>query len=178
MSTDSSSGSGPESSSGSSDEPSPGPSGRRETDAERADRNWNDLLQELRVSQTGAQLIAGFLLTLPFQDRFKELDNFQVTVYLCLVVLATSTIVLTLTPVAMHRHLFGRQAKHDLVRAAHRSTQAVLSAISLLVTGILLLVFDVVLSRPAALVTAGCALVATVLLLAVLPRVVRRRAEA
>lgn len=154
-----------------------GPSGRRETDAEQADRNWNDLLQELRVSQTGAQLIAGFLLTLPFQDRFKELDNFQVTVYLCLVVLATSTIVLTLTPVAMHRHLFGRQVKRDLVRAAHRATQAVLTAIALLVTGILLLVFDVVLSRSAALVTAGCALVATALLLAVVPRVVRRRAE-
>lgn len=152
-------------------------SGRRETDAERSDRNWNDLLQELRVSQTGAQLIAGFLLTLPFQDRFKELDSFQVTVYLCLVVLATSTIVLTLTPVAMHRHLFGKQVKDDLVRAAHRATQAVLTAIALLVTGILLLVFDVVLSRPAALVTAGCALVATAFLLVVVPRMVRRRAE-
>lgn len=172
MSTESS----PGSSSDSSAESSPGTSGRRETDAERADRNWNDLLQELRVSQTGAQLIAGFLLTLPFQDRFKDLDNFQVTVYLCLVVLATSTIVLTLTPVSIHRHLFGRQAKHDLVRAAHRSTQAVLTAIALLVTGILLLVFDVVLSRSAALVMAACALVATTLLLAVVPRAVRRNA--
>lgn len=150
---------------------------RDETPAERADRNWTDLLQELRVSQTGAQLIAGFLLTLPFQDRFADLDTFQVTVYLYLVLLATSTIVLTLTPVAVHRHLFRKRVKEDLVRAGHRATQAVLVAISLLVTGIVLLVFDVVVGRAAALTTAGCALVATATLLIVVPRVVARRAR-
>ena len=51
--------------------------GRHETPDERADRNWNELLQELRVSQTGVQLLAGFLVTLPFQSRFAELDSFQ-----------------------------------------------------------------------------------------------------
>ena len=40
---------------------------RDETPQERADRNWNELLQELRVSQTGVQVLAGFLVTLPFQ---------------------------------------------------------------------------------------------------------------
>ena len=76
---------------------------RDESDSERLDRSWTELLQELRVSQTGVQLIAGFLLTLPFQDRFKELDSLQVGVYLGLVLLAGLTTGLTLTPISIHR---------------------------------------------------------------------------
>ncbi|MBA3367876.1 MAG: hypothetical protein H0T99_04285 [Geodermatophilaceae bacterium] len=51
-----------------------------ESSAERADRNFGDLLQELRVTQTGVQLLFAFLLTLVFQQRFTELDQFAVTV--------------------------------------------------------------------------------------------------
>ena len=47
---------------------------RSETPTERLDRNWSNLLQELRVVQTGVQLLTGFLLTLPFQQRFDILD--------------------------------------------------------------------------------------------------------
>ena len=50
-----------------------GVNGRNETDAERADRNWLELIQELRVAQTGIQVLAGFLLTLPFSSRFGEI---------------------------------------------------------------------------------------------------------
>ena len=55
---------------------------RDETPTERLDRNWGDLLQELRVSQTGVQLLTGFLLTLPFQSRFAELDRVEQNIYL------------------------------------------------------------------------------------------------
>ena len=55
--------------------PEPAKTGRNETDAERDDRNWNELLQELRVTQTGVQLLTGLLLTLPFQQRFSLLDD-------------------------------------------------------------------------------------------------------
>ncbi|MDT0264450.1 DUF6328 family protein [Jatrophihabitans sp. DSM 44399] len=55
---------------------------RHETPTERLDRNWTDLLQELRVVQTGVQLLTGFLLTLPFQARFEKLSTFQQDVYL------------------------------------------------------------------------------------------------
>ena len=58
---------------------------RDETPAERADRNWTDLLQELRVTQTGIQVLAGFLLTLPFQQRFSHLDSWQTGQYLAAV---------------------------------------------------------------------------------------------
>ena len=87
--------------------------GRRETPEERADRNWLDLLQELRVSQTGVQLLAGFLVTLPFQSRFTDLDSFQQRWYVGLVGLAFVTVGVTLSPVAIHRRLFreGEQAR-------------------------------------------------------------------
>ncbi|MCA1480743.1 hypothetical protein I6F37_38100, partial [Bradyrhizobium sp. NBAIM08] len=93
--------------------------GRDETEAERLDRNWNDILQELRVMQTGTQLIAGFLLTLPFTMRFAELDAFEEDLYLGLVLLAGLTLALLLTPVAIHRRLFGEHVKGRLVTAAH-----------------------------------------------------------
>ena len=81
--------------------------GRRdETPQERADRNWNDILQELRVSQTGVQLLAGFLATLPFQSRFSELDTFQRGWYVGLLCLAFATVSVLLAPVAIHRHVF------------------------------------------------------------------------
>jgi hypothetical protein len=151
--------------------------GRHETAAERADRNWIDLLQELRVSQTGAQLIAGFLLTLPFQSTFADLDRFQVSVYLALVLLSVATIALTLTPVAVHRRLFGKHVKEDLVRAGHRTMYAVICAIGLLITGIVLLVFDVVVGRGVAVAAAAAVLVLTAALLVAVPREVDRRAR-
>src|SRR3712207_4786869 len=83
--------------------------GRHETPAERSDRNWNGLLQELRVTQTGVQILTGFLLTLPFQERFEDLDGYQRTLYLVLVLLAILTTGLITAPVSLHRILFGKR---------------------------------------------------------------------
>ncbi len=96
---------------------------RDETQDEQADRKWTDLLQELRVMQTGVQLLAGFLLTLPFQDRFADLDDVQRTAYLVLVTVAGITTALVLAPVAVHRRLAGRHVKPRVVEMAHRATR-------------------------------------------------------
>jgi hypothetical protein len=60
-------------------------SARGESPAERLDRNWGDLVQELRVVQTGVQFLTGFLLTLPFQQRFTQLTGHQQALYLATV---------------------------------------------------------------------------------------------
>jgi hypothetical protein len=130
-------------------------SDRNETDDERLDRKWNDLLQELRVMQTGAQLTAGFLLTLPFQSSFSDLDGFQTRLYLTLVLLAAATTALVMSAVAVHRRLSGEHVKERVVVAAHRITIGVLTTISLLITGMVLLIFDVVIDRSLALVWTG-----------------------
>jgi Family of unknown function (DUF6328) len=85
--------------------------GRDETETERLDRNWSELLQELRVTQTGTQIITGFLLTLAFKQRFTDLDQFQIDVYLVLVVIAAFTTALGLAPVSLHRSLFRRRTR-------------------------------------------------------------------
>lgn len=145
------------------------PGRQDETEQERADRNWNDLLQELRVSQTGVQLLAGFLATIPFQSRFSELDGFQRGWYVGLLCLAFATVGVTLAPVAIHRHVFQEDAKPELVQAGHRLTSTALVMIGLLLGGILFLVVDMVYDRAAAAAGGIAAVVVLAVLLLVLP---------
>ncbi|MBT2475797.1 sodium:proton antiporter, partial [Microbacterium sp. ISL-103] len=92
--------------------------GRDETPNERADRNWEELLQELRLMLTGPQILTGFLLAVAFTPRFEDMDEFQRDVYVGLVALAALATILALAPVGMHRALFGRRRKPELVRVA------------------------------------------------------------
>jgi len=148
--------------------------GRDETAEERRDRNWADLLQELRVTQTGVQLIAGFLLTLPFTDKFGQLPTFDRRLYLALVLLAGLVIGLTLAPIAIHRRLFGRQVKERLVISAHRIMHGVLTGIVMLISGITLLIFDIVTDRGLAITVTTVMLVALTGLVVILPAYVAR----
>lgn len=150
--------------------------GRDETPTERADRNWSDLLQELRVSQTGVQLLAAFLVTLPFQARFSELDTFQQRWYLVMLALALLTVGVTLAPVAMHRQLFQGGVKPEMVTAAHRLTGLALALITALLAGMAFLVVDVVVSRGIAAGAGLTALVVGLVLLVGIPRMVARDA--
>ena len=148
--------------------------GRDESEEERLDRKFNDLLQELRVMQTGAQLTAGFLLTLPFQEKFEDLDRFQVGLYLGLVLLAALTTALVMGPVAVHRRLSGSHVKERVVAAAHRLVYGVIACIALLIAGMVFLIWDVVVDRTwAGIAAAGISAVLVALLL-VLPRSLAR----
>ena len=91
---------------------------RHETPAERFDRNWDELLQELRVTQTGVQLLTAFLLSLPLQQRFPDLAAYQHALYLGAVALSVSATGLLVAPVAVHRALFRHHAKGRLVTVA------------------------------------------------------------
>jgi inner membrane protein involved in colicin E2 resistance len=146
-----------------------------ESEKERLTRNFNELLQELRVSQTGVQILTGFLLTVPFTKKFGSLDSFQRDGYLvtlCGAVLATALII---APAAFHRTLFRRGEKAWVVAAADRSARAGLFALACTVSGVVWLVFDVVKDRPAGLVAGSVALVLFVLLWGVFP--LTKRAE-
>jgi hypothetical protein len=143
--------------------------GRNETEEERLDRKWGDLLQELRVMQTGAQLTAGFLLTLPFTTKFASLDGFQETLFLVLVIVAALTTATVITPVAIHRKISGEHVKERLVVSAHRLVGIGLTLLAVLVTGIVVLIFDVVVDRTVALVVGGAVAAILAGLLLVLP---------
>lgn len=147
--------------------------GRDETENQRMDRNWNEMLQELRVTQTGTQILSGFMLTLPFQARFVTLDAFERGVYVVLVLLAAVTIVLGLAPVNLHRALFRRRLKPSVVAFGHGALRAQLVGVSLIVVGTVLLVLDIAVDRRAGIV-GGCLVLILILGAAVVPRFTAR----
>jgi hypothetical protein len=153
------------------------PDGRDETQTERLDRNWAQLLQELRVTQTGTQILTGFLLTLAFQQRFGQLSQLQTDIYLALVVLAAITTALGLTPVALHRALFRKRAMQQLVAMADAILKLTLAGVGLLLTGTTLFIFSVVSTDVAGFVAGGAALVITLVLWIVIPFGTRRSKE-
>ena len=148
--------------------------GREETPNERADRNWTELLQELRVTQTGTQIISGFLLTLAFQQRFTELRPYQVVIYLVLVLLAATSTALGLAPVGLHRTLFRHHEKTRMVAIGSRLLIATLWVVSVLAAGVVLFIFDVVLNLWAGIIAGLVIGAILVVALIVLPESARR----
>ncbi len=120
---------------------------RQESPEERLTRNWDELLQELRVTQTGVQILTAFLLTVPFSSRFPELDAGQRSTYLVVLSGSVLTTALVIAPVAFHRILFRQRMRKWLVEAANISARAGLVMMALTIAGALFLVFDVVVSR-------------------------------
>jgi hypothetical protein len=92
---------------------------RSEAPLQRADRNFAELLQELRVAQTGGQILFGFLLTLSFSARFSEITPFQRGVHLTTLFLSAATTMLLVAPAAAHRLLFQAGRKRELVLLSH-----------------------------------------------------------
>jgi hypothetical protein len=148
--------------------------GRDETESERLDRNWNELLQELRVTQTGTQIFTGFLLTIPFQQRFGDLSAGQLAIYLVLVGFSTLATVLAIAPVSLHRALFRRGAKKRIVQIANLLLILALAAVALTLSGTALLIFDVVVGHPAGITAGIVTLVVTASIWLAMPAVYRR----
>ena len=151
--------------------------GRSESANERADRNWIEILQELRVAQTGTQIMGGFLLAIAFQPRFGELDDYQLVLYLVLVGLAGLAAALGMAPVSLHRAEFGRRKKPEIVRLGSRLLVANLVVVATLAVGVTSLIFDYAVSRAAGIAVVGIGIVVVVLLWLVLPRAVIRSGE-
>lgn len=151
--------------------------GRDETVNERADRNWNELLQELRVLQTGTQILTGFLLALAFQPAFSDLSESQRVFYLVLIVLSGLSAIIALAPVALHRLLFRRHAKPETVEYGHVAMITALATVSLLLVGVVGFVFNVVVSDAASWTIAVILSALIVLLWLIVPLILRARSR-
>ncbi|HCM94187.1 MAG TPA: hypothetical protein DIT09_06075 [Glutamicibacter sp.] len=143
-----------------------------------AHRQWNELLQELRVMQTGVQVLAAFLVVLPFQARFEILGTVDEVVYIVMLVAATLLILLMITPVAVHRYFFGQRLKEQTVSLGHIILKIVGIGVGLLVSGCVWFVLQVLFGWHIAAWVGGGLTVVTLFLLLVLPRLLLpRRAE-
>jgi hypothetical protein len=113
---------------------------RNETRLERLDRNLVELLQEVRVVQTGVQVLFGFLLTVPFTVRFDRLTSFERIVYFGTLLSAGAAAMLLIAPSSQHRVLFRRGDKEYLIAGANNYAIAGLAAVALAMIGAILLI--------------------------------------
>ena len=110
-------------------------------------RNWTELIQELRSTQTGVQVLTGFLLTVPFSDRFDTLDDVQRTAYLLVLSGAVAATAAILSPVAYHRILFRRGRRPWLVTTANKVARVGLVLVAVSTCGVVVLTFDLAIGR-------------------------------
>ncbi|OXS36896.1 hypothetical protein CHR28_02870 [Streptomyces sp. XY006] len=117
--------------------------GRNETEEERADRMWQELIQEVRVAQMGVQILFGFLLTVVFTEKYDDLTDTDQTIYLVTVVLGACATGALIGPVSLHRLVSGRRVKPQAVRLASRLTLLGLVLLLATTTASLLLILRV-----------------------------------
>jgi hypothetical protein len=132
---------------------------RDETPDERYDRNWVELLQELRVAQTGVQILFAFLLTLPFTERFVHITTVQKGTYVGTILSTAVATLCLIAPVSHHRILFRRQRKEELVATGSNLAGVGLWFLWMSIVGALFLIFQVVVAMSWA-VAVGVAFVA------------------
>jgi len=149
---------------------------RNETELERWDRNLVELLQEVRVVQTGVQVLFAFLLTAPLAARFPDLTQFQKLTYFGTLLATGGAAVLLIAPTAYHRIMFRHGDKPHLVLVANRFTLSGLTGVALAMVGALTLVTDLLFrSTAVVIVTTGIAALACLSAWCLAP--LRRRAR-
>jgi hypothetical protein len=148
------------------------------SEADRLNRNFAELLQELRVAQTGTQILLAFLLTIPFSSEFGDLSRTSVRLYSAAVCFAAVAMALLVSPVAIHRMVFRRQLKEHLVIASHWLTAGGLLALLFAVTASVLLVLQVAMGDTVGTWLAAGVAVVFVCAWGVLPAVMRYKGSA
>jgi hypothetical protein len=149
------------------------PEVRDETHIQRLDRQSQDLLQELRVSQAGVQILFAFLLTLAFSDGFRRVSEFERNVYIVTLLSTAAATTLFIGPVSYHRLVFRLGQRAALVTAANRMAKFGLAFLLIAIGGSVLLVTDVVLGGKWAAALTACIVVFMVAIWYVLPLIRR-----
>ena len=148
---------------------------RDESEAQRLDRNFNEQLQELRITQTGVQILFAFLLTIPFQQRFTSLTDLQRGIYVVTLLSVAICTLIFMAPVAMHRMLFREGLKDFVVRHTDTLIGTGLFFLGTGIVGGVVLVLDVLLKDSVAFWIGGVLAVLALALWVLLPLSQRRR---
>lgn len=159
------------------DDVSPQEEQHRETEAERRNRNYNELLQELRVAETGVQLLFAFLLSIAFQQRFTELNSVDLDLYVASLLCAAIAALLLIAPAAAHRLLFRRKVKEELVRWTSVLASLGLAFLFLAMFGSIALILNVVVGTTVCIVVTSTLAVAAAWVWYLHPLRWRRRSE-
>ncbi|MGW7266995.1 DUF6328 family protein [Streptomyces sp. NPDC054842] len=148
-----------------------------ESELERVNRRWNEILQETRVAQTGVQILFGFLLSVAFTPLFRQLGTFDRTVYVLTVVLGAAATGALIAPVSIHRFLSGQRMKDELVAAAGRLMMCGIVLLALTIGCTVLIILHVVLPSLLAEILAGAVMLWFGFCWYLLPWMLRRRSD-
>jgi hypothetical protein len=127
--------------------------GRTAEEQERLNRQMTELLNEIRVAMPGVQVLFAFLLAVPFQQRFGEVDAFQRDVYFVTLLAAATATAFFIAPSAYHRIAFQHHEKRQIIRTGTRQFIFGLIALAVAMNGAVLLVTDVLFQAPTVIVT-------------------------
>ncbi|MEU1082579.1 DUF6328 family protein [Streptomyces sp. NPDC005908] len=147
-----------------------------ESARERVNRRWNEILQETRVTQTGVQILFGFLLSVAFTPLFRELETLDRVIYVMTVVFGAAATGSLIAPVSIHRFLSGQRMKDEMVQAAGRLMVCGMVLLALTIGCTLLLILRFVVPGVLAEVLVGGVMLWFGLCWYVLPLRLRRRA--
>lgn len=114
-----------------------------ETPKARLNRELDQLLQELRVALPGVQVLLAFLLTVPFSQRFGEIDLDAQRAYGGAVLLTAVASVLLIAPTVHHRLRFRDGVKEELIHLANRLALSGAASLGLAIGCALYVVGDV-----------------------------------
>jgi uncharacterized RDD family membrane protein YckC len=116
---------------------------RSEEEQEQLNRQLGELLNEVRVAMPGVQVLFAFLLSVPFQQRFAAVNDFQRDVYLVSLLAAATATAFLVAPTAYHRIAFRQHEKEQIVRMGSRQVVFGLVALAVAMNCAVLLVTDV-----------------------------------
>jgi membrane-bound acyltransferase YfiQ involved in biofilm formation len=130
-----------------------GPPERDREEQERLNRQLLELLNELRVALPGVQVLFAFLLAVPFQQRFEDVNAFQRDVYFVTLLAAMAATAFLIAPSAYHRIAFGQHEKPNIIVVGTFQFICGLIALAIAMNGAVLLVTDFIFRATTAIVT-------------------------
>jgi Flp pilus assembly protein TadB len=122
---------------------------------DKRDRQMIELLNELRVALPGVQLLFGFLLTVPFSQRFADTTSFQRNVFYVTLVSAACSTICFIAPSAVHRLRFHQNERAYVIESANKLLIAGLAFLAVAIICAVLLITDVLYSGPRVVVYVG-----------------------
>ena len=136
-------------------------SGRKgeESEKERLDRNFQELLQGLRVALPGVQFLFAFLLILPFRQGYVKITAFQEKIYFATLICTAIATACLIAPPVRHRLLFRQGVKDWILFNSNNVVQVGFVFLAVAISGVILLIADFIYDgTAAALATGGIAI--------------------
>jgi heme/copper-type cytochrome/quinol oxidase subunit 2 len=127
----------------------------QESKEEKLNRELIELLNELRVALPGVQMLFGFLLAVPFSQKFGSITATQQHVYYVTFMATAAATIFLIAPTAYHRLRFRQRDKEQLIQTSTRLTIVGTACLAAALSGAVYLVSDLLFQTAATAVAAA-----------------------